>query len=333
MNIIKADEFRVPRCPYLGLHDDRSTSLAYPSTWNYCYHATPPAPVVVSHQGEVCLCSSFANCAVYQTGTTDPLPASLRGKPGRALGRQGPSGARFIVPVLSILLTLAGLFLFRLPAIQGSDSALSLDSLSQFFSAHPLLQDLPWEQRAATNTATESALLAGEATPPVQEPAVLPSETRVHAGDPRTGPGDLASSTSAPAGSHTVTIMPEGTCGHALDVPFGRTPRLVLHRVLSGENLTLYAEQYHTSIAAILAVNSHLPMPVWEDWIIIIPVETGDRSPRVPPFEPYQAIGASLSLEELAEQLNTDAQSLYKYNAFGKDCKVFSGWLVVPRER
>jgi hypothetical protein len=128
-------------------------------------------------------------------------------------------------------------------------------------------------------------------------------------------------STRAPAASRTLalTATHEGTCGHALDVPFGKDSKFVVHRVVSGENLTLYAGQYHTSTNAILAVNYHLPMPVWEDWIIIIPVNTLDVS-AVPPFEPYQAIGTSISLGELAKQLNTDPQSLYKHNAFEGAC-------------
>jgi hypothetical protein len=126
------------------------------------------------------------------------------------------------------------------------------------------------------------------------------------------------------------TSIPEGTCGHALDTPFGKKIKFLIHRVARGENLTLYARQYETSTNAILAINYQLPMPVWEDWMIVIPVKTLDVS-ELPPFEPYQAIGTRLSLSELARQLNTDAQSLYSYNAFEGPCKLFSGWLLVPR--
>ena len=72
-------------------------------------------------------------------------------------------------------------------------------------------------------------------------------------------------------------------------------------------------------------------MPVWEDWIIVIPVGTVDVS-NFPPFELYQAIGTNLSAEDVAKQLNTDAQSLYKYNSFEGPCKMFSGWLLIPRK-
>jgi hypothetical protein len=121
-----------------------------------------------------------------------------------------------------------------------------------------------------------------------------------------------------------------GICGHALDVPFGKDNKFVVHRVVRGENLTLYAQQYETSTEAITALNYRLPMPVWEDWILVIPVDKFYVS-DLPQFEPYQAIGASLSLEELAHQLNTDSQSLLEHNAFDETCNVFSGWLLIPR--
>lgn len=169
-----------------------------------------------------------------------------------------------------------------------------------------------FHELASTNYAEPSTLLSSTEQPPLTF------------GSPSSG---------SPGTSQTsiMTLTPEGICGHALDVPFGKNAKFLVHRVVSGENLTLYAGQYNTTTEAILAINYHLPMPVWEDWIIVIPVETVDVS-DVPPFEPYQAIGTSISLGELARQLNTDPQSLYKYNAFEGACRIFSGWLLVPRK-
>jgi hypothetical protein len=104
----------------------------------------------------------------------------------------------------------------------------------------------------------------------------------------------------------------------------------VIHRVLPGENLTIYATTYKTTTDAILKINYHLPLPVWADWIVVIPVGTSDMT-GIPPFEPYQAVGTSVPLQALATQLNTDLQALRKYNDFEEPCTLFSGWLLVPR--
>ena len=92
----------------------------------------------------------------------------------------------------------------------------------------------------------------------------------------------------------------------------------------------MYADKYHSSVDAIVAVNHDLPMPIWTDWIIVVPVDTMDVK-GIPPFETYQAVGVTLSLEELARQLGTDPLSLRKYNFFEEPCEMFSGWLLIPR--
>ena len=104
----------------------------------------------------------------------------------------------------------------------------------------------------------------------------------------------------------------------------------MIHRVAEGESLDMYAELYHTSMEAIRAVNYYLPLPVWANWIIIIPLNVTDVT-GIPAFEPYQASGTTISMDDLAKQLNTDAASLRKYNAFDDSCKAYSAWLLVPR--
>jgi hypothetical protein len=93
-----------------------------------------------------------------------------------------------------------------------------------------------------------------------------------------------------------------------------------LHRILSGENLTIYADTYGTTTTSIMAVNYRLPLPVWADWVVVIPFQTNTVT-NIPPFEPYQAVDARISLEELARQLNTDTASLKMYNDFREPCR------------
>ena len=68
------------RCPYLGLHDDSSTALAYASPWNYCFRATPPASLQTSYQSEACLCREYIHCTIYTSNKWGRLPRSLRGR-------------------------------------------------------------------------------------------------------------------------------------------------------------------------------------------------------------------------------------------------------------
>jgi hypothetical protein len=321
------------RCPYLGLHDDSSTSLAYPSAWNYCYRAAPPASVLVSHQSETCLCPGYSDCTVYRSSKWERLPSGLRGSVRAKLGENRTSRARrwiaislFVLLFALLVVFLSRRFDFTIPENRGSwISALSIRPAA----TEPLYSD-PFV--AAGDTTPAITIPSGSVTGlpgPIASKGATPLRAIPTPSQSFAGLVEPAVTASL-ALAQTRTPTSEGTCGHALDTAFGTDLKFVVHRVATGENLTLYAQQYETSTNAILAVNHHLPMPVWEDWIIVIPVEMLDVS-DVPPFEPYQAIGTSLSLAELAKQLNTDPQALDKYNAFEGACKTFSGWLLVPR--
>lgn len=332
MNNTNTQSTSVQRCPYIGVHDDRSTALGYPSTWNYCYHATPPASVLTSHQVEACLCPLYVQCAVYLSSKSKPLPSSLRGKTRIGIQKHGSSrklgrSILFLLAALGILVFLAQ----YLPFATELSRVLPFNATSNHLTKQP----------PDTDSATLSNLIPNI---PTESNSFIPNPSSIAAGqntDFAFTPGSLTSVaqqtdnpslTSPPVSTKglTLTSTPVGMCGHALDVPFGADIKFVLHRVESGENLTLYAEQYHTSINAILTTNYHLPMPIWEDWIIVIPVGATNVS-GIPSFEPYQAIETTLSLGELAQKLNTDSQSLYKHNAFEGPCQIFSGWLIIPR--
>jgi hypothetical protein len=101
------------RCPYLGLHDDSSTSLAYPSDWNYCYHANPAAPIRVSHQADVCLCPEYIHCPVNVSNTWGRLPRPLRGKAAASLEADEFAGTRHRTLLLALLVLLLTLLVFE----------------------------------------------------------------------------------------------------------------------------------------------------------------------------------------------------------------------------
>lgn len=307
--IVKPRVAEVQRCPYLGLHDDPSTALAYPSSWNYCYHATPAAPVAASHQAEVCLCPLHGNCVVYLTGKTDPLPASLRGKASRRqryyFSKKSDRRILFL-PLAAILLLVVLFLMLRSPLLREDRRILSLPGVSA------LLPLVTTQGRTPAGIAPVASQMPVTASSTPDAAPDLPTE-------------EIALDSVLPSRS------PAQKCGHELDVPFGKPVRFVLHRVLLGDSVALYAGRYETSTEAIMAVNYQLPVPLRPDWIVVIPVGTTGVY-GLPPFETYHAPGMRLLADELAARLDSDVESIDKYNAFKGPCTVFSGWLLVPRE-
>jgi hypothetical protein len=189
---------------------------------------------------------------------------------------------------------------------------------------------------------TQTAARAATLTPPTRTPSktrtpsptVTPSPTRTpsQTTTPKVSalPSATPSAGSSVSGSSTAPASSSQVCGHTLDTPFGNQTKFLMHRVLTGENLTVYADQYQTTTDAIVAINYHLPLPVWADWVVIIPVGYSDVS-SLPPFEPYSATNERMSIEAMAGKLNTDLELFRTYNAFDGTCGVFSGWLLVPR--
>lgn len=105
MNRVTSPQPAWQRCPYLGLHDDSSTCLSYASTWNYCYRAMPPAPVLASHQAEACLHPRFVDCAVFRAETWGRLPRKLRGQ-GETGHRPAGRVTRLVVLFLLFIILL-----------------------------------------------------------------------------------------------------------------------------------------------------------------------------------------------------------------------------------
>ncbi len=119
----------VTRCPYLGLHDDSATSLAFPSTWNYCYRARPPAPVLLSQQTKACLGPGYANCPVYLRKETGALPSNLRGSSSPVRTRRHSRRTRAALLILILIFLAAGAFLFG-------------DRLLQYWEINPVITNV-----------------------------------------------------------------------------------------------------------------------------------------------------------------------------------------------
>jgi hypothetical protein len=94
-----------------------------------------------------------------------------------------------------------------------------------------------------------------------------------------------------------------------------------------------YAEKYHTSVDAILAVNYNLKTPMWVDALVIIPVGFTDVS-SLPSFETYVVTETGRTAESLAQELGVDPRDLKYYNAIGDGEALLVGdWLLIPRAR
>jgi hypothetical protein len=125
----------------------------------------------------------------------------------------------------------------------------------------------------------------------------------------------------------------EAASNHQLEQPIGSDYKFVIHRVLYGENLNQLASRYNTSIEAIMLVNYGLKTPVWEDTLVIIPVEFTDVS-NLPAFEAYEVTRPDTSLKVLALGYGVSLEDLKYYNAIGADESLEVGdWLLIPRPR
>jgi hypothetical protein len=313
-------KFILQNCPHLGLHDDQRTSLAYPSAWNYCYRAHPPASVSISHQIAACLSQDYTRCPVYLAEQAGTLPSNIRGsssEPTRNRKSARRKSRRIAWSVLIIILLIIAVILgqrFYPKYFESWFSSIAPSSIE--------------------NVSLATATIHVDSTNPLQINTV-PSRTAT-ASSPQTSLTATPVPLKPGTPTHAVSLTKPGLtptikrCGYSLDTQFGTDVKFTLHQIAIGENLDKFTEQYQTTVDAIRAVNYSLPVPVWENWIVVIPVGVSDAK-GLPSFEPYQADGTIFSLEDLALQLSADAQSLRKYNAFDDSCTIFRGWLIVPR--
>ena len=142
-----------------------------------------------------------------------------------------------------------------------------------------------------------------------------------------------ASATSMPTAT-PVTPTPTAELSlHQLDSPIGDAYQFVIHRVLEGESLQIYAAKYNTSVEAIMAINYNLISPLWVDWIIVIPVNNTDVA-DLPLFEGYQIQDNEIRADSLSEKLSVSVDDFASYNDFERDHILHQGeWVLVPRQK
>jgi LysM repeat protein len=139
---------------------------------------------------------------------------------------------------------------------------------------------------------------------------------------------DTPTASVVPTATWTLTAtlsIPPG-----VETPIGSSPQLLIHRVILGESLPLLAKRYGSSSEAIQKINYQMPVPLWEGWMVVIPLKTTDVS-ALPVFKTYQVKESSLTLEKVAQSLDVNLDLIQRYNPLqAEDVLPVDCWLLIP---
>lgn len=283
-------------CPHLGLKNDRTTSVGYPSKWNVCHHAKgKPAPELEYQQAN-CLTARYTQCVVYKSPPGVILPENIQ-QPKEPLKLEPKY---FLWALLVILLGIGIVFgiTYREQLLIQADRILV-----------PAWQQT---QRALPTTIPSTPTLVATPTE-TQQPTVTPTVT----------------ATPEPTISPSPTWQP---AVFALGTPVGGEIKFIIQRVNEGAALGQYADRYNTTEAAIRAINYNMPAVLLIDWILVIPVDITDTR-DLPAFEVIQIQEGGISVKALATQLGVDPEDVSLYNHIDPNRILEPGeWILIPRE-
>jgi LysM repeat protein len=287
-----------PMCPFLGLKDDSTTALSFPSSGNHCFHAKPVLPVKLEFQGTHCLSSNHTNCEEFIRRPDTPLLPNLRYERSSSFRRRTAKAYRwFFLLVIPVAALIVWLVLSRGQMGPGGS------------------KPVPGGKNPATSTSVELS----------SEP-ILPTQAQ------DTPTPTIAVTATATIPSKLNSPTPTNPPSHALETPIALDAlgiNLIIHRVVEGESLPAIASYYWTTPEAIQAINYHLQLPITIDWYVVIPVNQTDVH-TLPLFEPY-SVQADIVTETFAQQLSIDPSVLKLYNGL-KDGEVIKKgeWLLIP---
>ena len=284
-------------CPFLGMRLDPTTSMAYPSEWNLCYQSRSLDSPRLEYQRKHCLVGSHHLCPFFSGEPAITLPVGVRMQVQKI--RRWKKNTWVIVVLVLGVITVVGILL-RTQYISTNDVLPGPDSSSTIPAGFFLLD------------------------PPVLTPTIT-----VYA-SPTPNPATNTPMLSVTPLQGTETVI---SSIHSLDMPIGTAHILVIHRILQGESLFELASRYNTSVETIEKLNYNMPIPVWVDWLVVIPVDTTDVS-GLPTFEAYMVVEGGERIESLARSLNLDATSLKFYNGLENGYLLSDGeWLLIPHTR
>ncbi len=306
-----------PTCPFLGLEDDAGTSQAFPSIWNICHRCLPIAPPNFKHQREYCLNANHRTCLVYlRPYNTEPMPLHLRA-PGNRPNRPRyiPWGRFAITSAVVVALFILGWGVLNQRVLSfeiGKAAEPVFDSGASIMTPPP-----PAAKTSSASTVKNTAAL----------PDPSASVTVTHFTT-----NTLTSTVSLFSGRTATSVNRK----HQLDVPIGTDRKFVIHKVVDGESLELYASRYDTSREAILALSFNKEVPVWVDSLVVIPLGFTNVA-GLPAFVVYRVKEEErgISTEALAKRLKVDLQDFKYYNGVTDDGDrpLVGDYFLIPRPR
>jgi hypothetical protein len=285
-------ENKGPMCPFLGLKDDSTTALSFPSSGNHCFHARPVVSVKLEYQGAYCLTLNHTQCEEFVRAPNSPLLPSLRFERSPTLLNKIIKTRLWIYPVVFALIILIAWQIIARGLFRGENSGLVPGGVVSPYSTN-VMATLPILPTQIQETPTQTILSMATETQPVQ------------------------------------TSTPTVQFSHALETPIGIDHPLVIHKVVIGDSLPSIARYYWTTEEAIKAVNYNLLSPLRIDWYVIIPANQTDVQ-GLPKFEAYD-VKTDVAVETLAKQLSVDVLLLKRYNGLN-DGEILKKeeWLVIP---
>lgn len=309
-------------CPFLGLRDDPETRAAFPSDRNVCLRSRPASAVDGDYQQRVCLSHHYQDCPLVKDPSLKDLPEAARPVAGPRRSGIG----RFLLILFLVLLAggllAAAVWVGMNPALYFPPTVSPTASATHTPTASPSPTKTPTRLRTATPAPSPTSILT---KPPTQTPTFTPTPTGTATRTP-TASRTFTPTATRPTDSPTATVPPYT----GLETPFGTNPRLVIHQVATGETLDSIAGRYKTSIEAIQAINYNLQIPVWVNWLLVVPIGTIDVS-GLPRFQVYQVPHEGILLADVAGVFNVQASLISRYNDWPEAKPLHKGqWLVIP---
>ena len=308
MNSVSSEQNTENICPHLGLSGDPQTKMGYPSSQNICYHVTPPASPGLSHQHDYCLQASYTRCKLFAAKSGKSMstsyPVSLDG-----LKRRSSRFPWLLQGFLLLVVVAAGIWM-ALPWANNAAPAPTLDILTPTVTIPTVTLS-----KQADEILVQTPVLT--LTNPPAATFSNPSST-------------LSPKSTVVTGIPAIrTSTPERA--KLLETPFGPGGKLQLHRVMEGESLDNLANKYKTSVEAIRVVNYNLPMQLWINYVLVIPINqlyvTG-----IKPMYVFSINIDGITIESLAQEKGVNLDEICTLNDLSKDHIFLPGeYVVLPQ--
>jgi len=300
-------------CPFIGIKGEPDSFFGYPSASNYCFHASPPGSVKLSHQEKYCLSGSFRECEIFFSSGLEPLPDSIQSTVKTRKPVSSQEIIRFGLPSLIALgVIIIFLFLiFRRP-LYGDSSAIPNTSTSPATTANNTISPTIANQSGNTQETGDLKLGTFQKTTP--------------------SPSQIPANTPEPTGTFTPTstFTPDFTPGPGLETPFGPENSYILHAVAEGESYPKLAQIFDTTAEVLKAINL-IPEDIGLRTGIVIVVIPGEKDIQDLPGFITKLVDQATSVQDIALQYRISPEEIIYYNQINpqKDLPV-GRYLIIP---